>query len=116
MATTRAKTGNAKPRVFPKTEEAVTGKKATTSKANTSKPRAKKVATGRVAKPAAEKKVVKKKTPLKAAADKVNGAVLKAEGKVEGKPEKKVSLISCCFRTLRCFDFVREHFLVGRHV
>jgi len=44
-----------------------------------------------VAKPAAEKKVVKKKTPLKAAADKVNGAVLKAEGKVEGKPGKKAA-------------------------
>jgi len=91
MATTRAKTGNAKPRVFPKVEEAVTGKKTPTSKANTSKPRAKKVSTGRVTKAPAEKKVVKKKTPIKAVADKVNGAVLKAEGKVEGKPGKKAA-------------------------
>ena len=94
MATTRANTGHSKPRVFPKVEEVhavkksgpkKAGPKKATTKANTSKPRAKKVATGRVTKPAAPKK-----SAPKAVADKVNGAVLKADGAVAGKPGKKV--------------------------
>lgn len=97
MATTRAKTGNARPRVFAAVEEAVTGKKST--KANTSKPRAQKVTTGRVEKKKApvvkaapaKKTTTVKKSPAKKVADKVEGKAKKAAGKVEGKPEKKAA-------------------------
>lgn len=85
-AKTRSQSGISKPRpveIAPVIEK----KKTTKAKANTSKPRAK-VTTGRVT-----KKPATKKTPAKAVkkvAAKVNGAVKKAEGAVEGKPAKKV--------------------------
>ncbi|KAF2478071.1 uncharacterized protein BDR25DRAFT_308892 [Lindgomyces ingoldianus] len=92
MATTRAKTGNSKPRVFAHVEEVVAPKKST--KANTSKPRAKKVTTGRVEKkkPApATKKAPPKKSAPKAAKAKVEGKLEKVKGEVEGKPGKKAA-------------------------
>lgn len=82
MASTRQATGNSKPRVFPKVEEAAaavkkagkkrgpkkstgaTTTKGTKAKANTSKPRAKKVSADKVTKPAA-KKPAPKKTAVK---------------------------------------------------
>ena len=113
MATTRANTGHSKPRVFPKVEEVSAvkksgpkkaGPKKATTKANTSKPRAKKVATGRVTKPAAPKEktatAAPKKSAPKAIADKVNGAVLKADGAVAAKPGKKVCQF-CAERRVR---------------
>lgn len=96
---TRSATGNSKPRIFPKVEEVPVAKKARKSskksatsktKANTSKPRVKKTATGRVSKPSTKKTTTKKSTGGKVA-EKVNGAVEKAEGAVEKKPAKKVS-------------------------
>lgn len=100
MPTTRAATGNSKPRVIQQIEAAVAPKKRTT--ANTSKPRAKKVAAGRVEKKSAtttakpKKTVAVKKSPAKKVVDKVAGKVKKAEGTVEGKPAKKV-----CFFPIR---------------
>lgn len=95
---TRSKTGNSKPRVFatigttPETKKRTTTKKKTTAKANTSKPRTKKTTTGGVTKKRAPAKV-KKESVGKKVADKVNGAVLKAEGAIERKPGKKVSVL-----------------------
>jgi hypothetical protein len=94
MPTTRAATGNSKPRVIAAIENTVAPKKST--KANTSKPRAKKVTAGRVekkkapAKAATTKKTTVKKTAPKAVKDKVVGKAKKAVGAVEGKPAKKV--------------------------
>lgn len=104
MAQTRAATGNSKPRIFEKVEEAAAPKKKTTkTKANTSKPRAKTVTTGRVEKKRAAPKTTTaktgpktktvKKAPAKQAKDKVAGKVKKAEGAVEGKPAKKVRIL-----------------------
>jgi hypothetical protein len=99
VATTRTKTGSIPARI----EAALAP-----SRANTSKPRDKKVASGRVAKPkgagltkkTADGKTVKAKTvrkekaPATKAKDKVAGAVEKVVGKAEGRPGKKVCLIS----------------------
>lgn len=84
MPTTRAKTGNSKPRVVEPISTAPVRK--TTGK--TSKPRAKKVTTGRVGKSSS----TKPETKVKKAATKAKGVVKKAEGAVEGKPGKKVCL------------------------
>ena len=93
-ASTRASTGNSKPRLMQQIENAVTPKKRTTATANTSKPR---TAGGRVAKPKAattgpKTKVVKKRrTPTEKAKDKVVGTAEKLVGEVEGKPGKKAA-------------------------
>jgi hypothetical protein len=91
MASTRAATGNSKPRVFtavstdPVRKTATGGKKrgrkpgTTTTKATT-----KKTTTGRVAKP----KTQKRKPSVK---DKVEGALEKAEGAILNKPGKKAA-------------------------
>jgi hypothetical protein len=95
--TTRSKTGNSKPRIFPEIETTTTTtkkrggtKKKSTTKANTSKPRVKKTTTGRVTKPKATKKTATKKDKsVKAKVEgKVNGAVEKVEGALEGKGKK----------------------------
>ena len=98
MPTTRAATGNSKPRIIAAVEEVVAPKKrggTTKTKANTSKPRTKTVTSGRVSKPGPKPKaggrtVHVKKTPAKQLKDKVAGKVEKVEGDVEGKPGKKV--------------------------
>ncbi|OAL43873.1 hypothetical protein IQ07DRAFT_258177 [Pyrenochaeta sp. DS3sAY3a] len=119
-ATTRARTGNSKPRIVQQIEAAVAPKKrtTTTTKANTSKPRTSKVATGRVAKPKAAtttttkrttkttganvKTVKKPRTTTEKVVDKVVGKAEKIVGDVEGKPGKKVCrwlrfvLCLCC--------------------
>ena len=95
-ASTRASTGNSKPRIVQQIENAVAPKKRTTTTANTSKPR---TTTGRVAKPKTtatttgpRTKVVKKKrTPTEKAKDKVVGTAEKLVGEVEGKPGKKAA-------------------------
>lgn len=78
MASTRAATGNSKPRVFP-TVSTEPVRKTTTGKKTT-----KKTTTGRVAKPA----TTKSKPSVK---DKVAGTAKKAAGAVEGKPAKKAA-------------------------
>lgn len=97
--TTRSKTGNSKPRIFPEVEATVPTtkkragtKKKSTTKANTSKPRVKKTTTGRVTKPKATKKTATKKdkTTKSKIEGKINGAVEKVEGALEGKSGKKV--------------------------
>jgi hypothetical protein len=92
MRATRQQTGNSKPRTFPDVPTTVTEKKKTkkaaTTKANTSKPRSDKTTTGRVTKKKAPTK--KDKTVKEKVESKINGAVEKAEGAVEGKPGKKV--------------------------
>jgi len=85
-------------------------KKATETKANTGKPRAKKaegrkekVVSGRVEKKPAAKKV---KTPNKrepGIMDKIEGAVEKVVGTIQGKPGKKVCL-SIALQGLGCLD------------
>lgn len=98
-ASTRASTGNSKPRLVQQIENAVTPKKRTTTTANTSKPRANTTTTGRVAKPKAtttttgpRTKVVKKRrTPTEKVKDKVVGTAEKLVGEVEGKPGKKAA-------------------------
>ena len=95
-ASTRASTGNSKPRVVQQIENAVAPKKRTTTTANTSKPR---TTTGRVAKPKTtatttgpKTKVVKKRrTPTEKVKDKVVGTGEKLVGEVEGKPGKKAA-------------------------
>ncbi|KAH7115182.1 hypothetical protein B0J11DRAFT_584488 [Dendryphion nanum] len=94
MPTTRAATGNSKPRVIQQIEAVVAPKKRTT--ANTSKPRAKTVASGRVEKKSTtttkpKKTVAVKKSPVKKVTDKVVGKAKKAEGTVEGNPAKKAA-------------------------
>lgn len=84
MASTRAATGNSKPRVFQTVSTEPTRKTTAGKKRTTKKPAASKTATGRVAKP----KTVKRKTTVK---DKVAGAVKKAEGKVTKNPAKKAA-------------------------
>jgi Tfp pilus assembly major pilin PilA len=91
-AKTRSQSGITKARVVDALTPAAEKKKTTKAKANTSQPRAK-VATGRVSKKPATKKTTTK-NPVKKAATKVNGAVEKTEGKVEGKPGKKVCELS----------------------
>jgi hypothetical protein len=105
---TRSATGNSRPRVFEPVEapSVATKKRGGKTKANTSKPRAKKTATGRVAKP----KTTKKKSVGEKVKEKVNGVALKAEGKVEGKPGKKVSYYFCipvCDIPLRSSNLAR---------
>jgi len=98
-ASTRASTGNSKPRIVQQIQNAVAPKKRTTTTANTSKPRANTTTTGRVAKPKAtatttgpRTKVVKKRrTPSEKAKDKVVGTAEKLVGEVEGKPGKKAA-------------------------
>jgi len=102
-ATTRARTGNSKPRIVESIANAVAPKK--TTKANTSKPRDTKVAAGRVTKPkttttttkkttGANVKTVKKpRTKTEKVADKVVGKSEEVVGDVEGKPGKKVCFI-----------------------
>ena len=95
-ASTRASTGNSKPRLVQQIENAVAPKKRTTTTANTSKPR---TTGGRVAKPKTtatttgpKTKVVKKRrTPTEKAKDKVVGTAEKLVGEVEGKPGKKAA-------------------------
>lgn len=93
MALTRGSTGNSKPRIIeaistsPATARKPRAKKtgsATKPKANTGKKRTG-VTSGRVAKP---KTATKKKATPK---DKVEGAIEKAKGAVEGKPSKKAA-------------------------
>jgi hypothetical protein len=95
-ASTRASTGNSKPRLLQQVEDVITPKKRTTTTANTSKPR---TTTGRVTKPKTttattgpRTKIVKKKrTPTVKVKDKVAGAAEKLVGEVEGKPGKKAA-------------------------
>ena len=95
-ASTRASTGNSKPRLLQQVEDAITPKKRTTTTANTSKPR---TTTGRVSKPKTttattgpRTKIVKKKrTPTEKVKDKVAGAAEKLVGEGEGKPGKKAA-------------------------
>lgn len=109
MPATRSSTGNSRPRVFAAVDTAPTQKRAGvkktgarkgTAKANTSKPRVKKTTTGRVTKT--------KKSPLEKVKDKVGGAVLKAEGKVERKPGKKVCVPIFLCKFLRSGVGLRE--------
>ncbi|KAF3035673.1 hypothetical protein E8E12_004357 [Didymella heteroderae] len=87
-ASTRASTGNSKPRLVQQIENAVAPKKRTTTTANTSRPR---TTGGRVAKPKTtatltgpRTKVVKKRrTPTEKAKDKVVGTAEKLVGEVE---------------------------------
>ncbi|KAH7356303.1 hypothetical protein BKA66DRAFT_445804 [Pyrenochaeta sp. MPI-SDFR-AT-0127] len=110
-ATTRARTGNSKPRIIQQIENVVAPKKRTTTttktKANTSKPRTSKVTAGRVAKPkitttkrttattkatGANVKTVKKpRTKTEKVIDKVAGNTKKAVGEVTGRPGKKAA-------------------------
>jgi hypothetical protein len=99
-ASTRASTGNSKPRIVQQIENAVAPKKRTTTTANTSKPRANTTTTGRITKPKAtattitgpRTKVVKKpRTPTEKAKDKVVGTAEKLVGEVEGRPGKKAA-------------------------
>ncbi|KAF1840263.1 uncharacterized protein K460DRAFT_371471 [Cucurbitaria berberidis CBS 394.84] len=113
-ATTRARTGNSKPRIVQQIENVVAPKKRTTTttktKANTSKPRtSSKVATGRVAKPKTTttksstttttkaaagprtKTVKKPRTKTEKVIDKVVGKVEKADGEITGRPGKKAA-------------------------
>ena len=82
-ATTRARTGNSKPRVVQAIQNAIT------PKANTSKPRSstKGTSTGRVTKTT---KVKKPRTKTEKIVDKIVGSGEKVVGDVEGKPGKKV--------------------------
>ncbi|KZM23840.1 uncharacterized protein EKO05_0001049 [Ascochyta rabiei] len=97
-ASTRASTGNSKPRIVQQIEDVVAPKKRTTTTANTSKPRANTTA-GRVAKPkltatttGPRTKIVKKRrTPTEKAKDKVVGTAEKLVGDVKGKPGKKAA-------------------------
>ncbi|KIW16142.1 hypothetical protein PV08_06193 [Exophiala spinifera] len=87
MAQTRGATGNAKPRIFttPSTEPVQKRKAGTTTKKRTTKPKS---ATGagitKKSAPAAHKR----KPSIK---DKVEGAVEKVVGTLEGKPGKKAA-------------------------
>ncbi|KNG48102.1 hypothetical protein DDE82_004866 [Stemphylium lycopersici] len=107
-ATTRARTGNSKPRVASAIESAVTPttKRSSTTKANTSKPRtstnstANKVVSSRVTKPKATtpkktganvKTVKKPRTKTEKVVDKVVGKAENVIGDVEGKPGKKAA-------------------------
>jgi len=116
--TTRSKTGNSKPRIFAEVEAPAiptkkrSTKKKTTTKANTSKPRSKKTATGRVAKPKTTTSTTTKKAPAKKektvkakAESKINGAVEKLEGAVEGKPAKKVGTRDASISTEKAATF-----------
>ncbi|KAH9874144.1 hypothetical protein IAQ61_004773 [Plenodomus lingam] len=116
-ASTRASTGNSKPRIITQIATAVAPKKRTTTsapKANTSKPRLSKATTGRVAKPkrssagttattptgTRKKKVVtganvktvkKPRTKTEKVADAVVGGLEKVVGEVTGRPGKKAA-------------------------
>lgn len=112
-ASTRASTGNSKPRIVQQIENVVAPKKrtttTTTTKANTSKLRTSKVATGRVAKPktfttksatgkkkktatGANVKTVKKpRTKTEKVVDKVVGGAQKVVADVTGQPGKKAA-------------------------
>ncbi|KAL1799579.1 hypothetical protein ACET3X_003616 [Alternaria dauci] len=98
-ATTRATTGNSKPRLVQQIENAIAPtKRSTTTKANTSKPRTSKVASGRVAKPksASTTTTTKKTTTAKkpaAAPKKTTGANVKTVKKPRTKTEKVVDKI-----------------------
>ncbi|KAB2110175.1 hypothetical protein AG0111_0g1204 [Alternaria gaisen] len=98
-ATTRARTGNSKPRLVQQIENAIAPtKRSTTTKANTSKPRTSKVASGRVTKPKATstttttKKTTMSKKPA-AAPKKTTGANVKTVKKPRTKTEKVVDKI-----------------------
>jgi len=103
MATTRARTGNSKPRIVEEIKAVVGPKKraAPKAKANTSKPRSNKVASGRVAKPKTTttttkggpnvKTVKKPRTKTEKVVDKIVGTGEKIVGDVEGKPGKKAA-------------------------
>jgi hypothetical protein len=89
MASTRAATGNSKPRVFtPVSTDPVrkttAGKKRGRKPGVTIKTTTKKTTTGRVTKP----KTQKRKPSVK---DKVEGALEKAEGAILNKPGKKAA-------------------------
>ena len=100
MASTRAATGNSRPRVFaPVSTEPASRKKAAGTKRKTTakKPATKKTTTGRVSK----KTGTTKHKPT--VGDKVKGAVEKAKGTVERKPGKKGELeVSFCRALLPC--------------
>lgn len=85
MASTRATTGNSKPRVFPSVSTEPVRKTAAPKKRSTTtaKPTTKKTTAGRVTKPAAKGKPSVK--------DKVEGAAKKVAGTVERKPAKKAA-------------------------
>ncbi|KAG9193840.1 hypothetical protein G6011_03875 [Alternaria panax] len=99
-ATTRARTGNSKPRLVQQIENAIAPtKRSTTTKANTSRPRTSKVASGRVTKPKAattttttSKKTTTTKKPA-AAPKKTTGANVKTVKKPRTKTEKVVDKI-----------------------
>lgn len=102
MASTRAATGNSKPRIIPTVPTTTTTTKTTTKKtskpvtANTPAkraPAAKKSTTTKAAKPVG----VTKKAPVKkpTVGDKIKGVVKKIEGSIEGKPAKKVCILLC---------------------
>jgi hypothetical protein len=81
-ATTRARTGNSKPRIVQAIENVVA------PKANTSKPRSTGATTGgRVTKTT---KVKKPRTKTEKVVDKIVGSGEKVVGDIEGKPGKKV--------------------------
>jgi hypothetical protein len=84
MASTRSTTGNSKPRVVATISTEPSRKRTATkkTKANTSKPRS---TEGGITKKRAPAPQHKRKPSIK---DKVEGAVEKAIGKVEGKPGK----------------------------
>ncbi|KAI9800124.1 MAG: hypothetical protein M1833_003451 [Piccolia ochrophora] len=97
MASTRSATGNSRPRVFAPTEPATNSTKRSTKKSGAGRPKAaakpttKKSgsgASGRVSKAKAPATQHKRKSSL---ADKIEGAVLKAEGKVTGREGKKAA-------------------------
>lgn len=84
MASTRSTTGNSKPRVVATISTEPSRKRTTTkkTKANTSKPRS----TAGITKKRAPATHHKRKPSIK---DKVEGAVEKVVGKIEGKPGKE---------------------------
>ena len=84
MASTRAATGNSKPRVIAPISTEPGRKTAAGKKRGPKKTTATKPATGRVAK----KTPTKRKTSVK---DKVAGAAKKVEGKVTNKPAKEAA-------------------------
>lgn len=93
MASTRAATGNSRPRILPTvpTSTATTKKASKPATANTPAkraPAAKKATTTKAAKPAG----VTKKAPVKkpTVGETLKGVVKKVEGAVEGNPAKKV--------------------------
>ncbi|KAH6304878.1 hypothetical protein HBI37_094520 [Parastagonospora nodorum] len=87
-ATTRARTGNSKPRLI----AALTPSSSTTkAKANTSKPRDTKVAKPKAATGAGVVKAKKPRTKTEKVVDKIVGTGEKVVGDVTGKPGKKAA-------------------------